>query len=119
MRATDTTAHTESMAEQCFTSSVVAERIISSGEPDVNCREAPGRPVLTTQAVCRAGDKSWYLEMLYAKGSMLKLAPSAREAAKALIMDPNLGEFHNVPGWTYLSQLHGPKARLLKIQCYY
>ena len=71
-------------------------------------KHVPG--MLNVQAVCRAGDK--YLEMLYAKGSMPKLTPSAREAVKALIMDLNLDEFHNVPGWTYLSQLHGPKVRL-------
>ena len=65
------------------------------------------------EIICRAGDKIRLLEMLYAKGSMPKLAPSAREAVKALIMDPNLGKFHHVPGWTYLSQLHGPKVRLL------
>ena len=42
---------------------------------------------------------------------MPKLAASAREAVKALIMDPKLDEFHSMPGWTYLSQLHGPKVR--------
>ena len=91
----------------------MAECTVNTGTSDVISQEAPGRPVLTTQAVCRAGDKSWYAEMLYAKGSMPKLASSARAAAKALVMDPNLGEFHSVPGWTYLSQLHGPKVRLL------
>ena len=86
----------------------MAECTVNTGTSDVNSQEAPGM----LNAICRAGDKSWYVEMLYAKGSMPKLAPSARAAAKALVMDPNLGEFHNVPGWTYLSQLHGPKARL-------
>ena len=57
-------------------------------------------------AACRVGQPASFLALL--EKSAPKLAGFVRESVKNLVRSKP--EFYPMPGWTHLSQLHGPKV---------